>query len=80
MQLRAFLDEVKERLRLEIQDNSRRSNNIRVLGVETPFKERPANAQGIAGHIANHMRENVTGDLGVKLLHSESAKSCRKKF
>lgn len=78
--LEAFLDQVKERLRLEIQDNGRRSNNIRALGVETPFKEKPADAKDIARHIANHMRENVTWDLGVKLLHSESTKSCRKKF
>ncbi|XP_068646654.1 uncharacterized protein [Aristolochia californica] len=72
-----FLEEVKERLRLEIQGKGKRSTIVRGSGVETPFSERPTDPKQIARHIAKQVRENVTRDLGMNLLRSESTRSCR---
>ncbi|KAG9442952.1 hypothetical protein H6P81_018806 [Aristolochia fimbriata] len=72
-----FLEEVKERLRLEIQGKGKRITIVRGSGVETPFSERPTDPKQIARHIAKQVRENVTRDLGMNLLRSESTRSCR---
>ena len=72
-----FLEEVKERLRYEIKGNVRTDTPLRGGGNETPFHERPTDPKEIARHIAKNVRENVTRDLGMNLLRSESTRSYR---
>ncbi|KAJ4965784.1 hypothetical protein NE237_017633 [Protea cynaroides] len=71
-----FLEEVKERLRCEIQGKSvKREMVVRGGGVETPFREKLSDPKEIARNIAKQVRESVTKDLGVTLLRSESTGS-----
>ncbi|KAF5190791.1 Rb1-inducible coiled-coil protein [Thalictrum thalictroides] len=73
-----FLEEVKERLRFEMQGKSvKRDTVVRGSGIETPFNEKPSNPRQIARHIANQVRESVTRDLGMNLTRSESTRSYR---
>nr|XP_011461587.1 PREDICTED: uncharacterized protein LOC101305113 isoform X1 [Fragaria vesca subsp. vesca]XP_011461589.1 PREDICTED: uncharacterized protein LOC101305113 isoform X1 [Fragaria vesca subsp. vesca] len=73
-----FLEEVKDRLRCELQGKvHKRGSVVRGSGIETPFSEQPSDPKQIARHIANHVRESVTRDLGVNLLRSESTRSYR---
>lgn len=73
-----FLEEVKERLKCELQGHTlKRSSVGRGSGIETPFSEKPSNPKQIARHRAKHVRENVTRDLGRNLLRSESTRSYR---
>ncbi|PIA56858.1 hypothetical protein AQUCO_00700899v1 [Aquilegia coerulea] len=73
-----FLEEVKERLRFEMQGKSvKRDAVVRGSGIETPFNEKPSNPRQIARHIANQVRESVTRDLGMNLTRSESTRSYR---
>lgn len=73
-----FLEEVKERLKSELQGKTlKRSSGVRGSGIETPYKEKPSDPKQIARHIANHVRESVTRDLGMNLLRSESTRSYR---
>ncbi|XP_077246881.1 RB1-inducible coiled-coil protein [Tasmannia lanceolata] len=75
--IEAFLEEVKERLRFEMQGNAKKNSAVRGAGVETPFSERPTDPKEIARHIAKQVRESVTRDLGMNLLRSESTRSYR---
>ncbi|XP_058098578.1 uncharacterized protein LOC131243328 isoform X2 [Magnolia sinica] len=70
-----FLEEVKERLRLEIQGNTRKHNTVRGGEFEIPFSEKPTGPKEIAQHIAKHVRESVTKDLATNLPRSESTRS-----
>ncbi|XP_030536037.1 uncharacterized protein LOC115744809 isoform X2 [Rhodamnia argentea] len=73
-----FLQEVKERLKSELQGRAvQRSSVVRGSGIETPFNERPTDSKQIAQNIAKQVRESVTRDLGVNLLRSESTRSYR---
>ncbi|ONH97309.1 hypothetical protein PRUPE_7G183200 [Prunus persica] len=73
-----FLEEVKERLKCELQGKMhKRGSVVRGSGVETPYSEQPSAPKKIARHIANQVRESVTRDLGMNLLRSESTKSYR---
>ncbi|XP_043708750.1 uncharacterized protein LOC122657984 [Telopea speciosissima] len=73
-----FLEEVKERLRCEIQGKSvKREMAVRGGGIETPFREKLSDPKEIARNIAKQVRENVTKDLGATLLRSESTGSYR---
>ncbi|XP_050379681.1 uncharacterized protein LOC126797030 isoform X2 [Argentina anserina] len=73
-----FLEEVKDRLRCELQGKVHRKGSVvRGSGIETPFSEQPSDPKQIARHIANHVRESVTRDLGANLLRSESTRSYR---
>lgn len=73
-----FLEEVKERLKHELQGKPRkRVTLVRGGGIETPFSERPSEPKQIAQHIAKQVRESVTRDLGMNLLRSESTRSYR---
>ncbi|KAF2312506.1 hypothetical protein GH714_034901 [Hevea brasiliensis] len=73
-----FLEEVKERLKCELQGKSlKRGSVVRGRGIETPFSEKPSDPKQIARHIAKHVRESVTRDLGMNLLRSESTRSYR---
>uniref|UniRef100_A0A6N2LMD7 Uncharacterized protein n=1 Tax=Salix viminalis TaxID=40686 RepID=A0A6N2LMD7_SALVM len=72
-----FLEEVKERLKCELQGKTHRSSVVRGSGIETPFSERPSDPKQIAQHIAKQVRDSVTRDLGMNLLRSESTRSYR---
>lgn len=73
-----FLEEVKDRLRCELQGKVRkRGSVVRGSGIETPFSEQPSDPKQIARHIANQVRESVSRDLGANLLRSESTRSYR---
>ncbi|KAL7608657.1 hypothetical protein Lser_V15G12193 [Lactuca serriola] len=66
-----FLEEVKERLKLELQGKSVKRGG----GIETPYSERLSDPKQIAQRIAKQVRESVTKDLGTNLLRSESTRS-----
>ncbi|XP_042518042.1 uncharacterized protein LOC122091882 [Macadamia integrifolia] len=71
-----FLEEVKERLRCEIQGKSvKKEMAVRGGGIETPFREKLSDPKEIARNIAKQVRESVTKDLGSTLLRSESTGS-----
>lgn len=73
-----FLEEVKERLKCELQGkSSQRSTNVRGSGIETPYSEKPSDPKQIAQRIAKQVRESVTRDLGMNLFRSESTGSYR---
>ncbi|KAJ0097650.1 hypothetical protein Patl1_29275 [Pistacia atlantica] len=73
-----FLEEVKDRLKCELQGKTlKKGSVVRGSGIETPFSEKPSNPKQIAQHIAKHVRESVTRDLGMNLLRSESTRSYR---
>ncbi|XP_044469921.1 uncharacterized protein LOC123199126 isoform X2 [Mangifera indica] len=73
-----FLEEVKDRLKCELQGKTLKKGSVaRGSGIETPFSEKPSIPKQIAQHIAKHVRESVTRDLGMNLLRSESTRSYR---
>ncbi|PIN23400.1 hypothetical protein CDL12_03884 [Handroanthus impetiginosus] len=73
-----FLEEVKERLKSELQGKcSKRSPTVRGGGIETPFREKPSEPRKIAQRIAQEARDRVSRDLGMNLLRSESTRSYR---
>ncbi|KAI7755752.1 hypothetical protein M8C21_032759 [Ambrosia artemisiifolia] len=72
-----FLEEVKQRLKYELQGKTFKSGLVRGGGIETPFSERPSDPKQIAQRIAKQVRESVTKDLGTNLLRSESTRSYR---
>nr|XP_043608438.1 uncharacterized protein LOC122580227 isoform X2 [Erigeron canadensis] len=75
-----FLEEVKERLKFELQGKTFKSGLIRGGGIETPYRERPSDPKQIAQRIAKQVRESVTKDLGTNLIRSESTRSYRGEF
>ncbi|KAA8547594.1 hypothetical protein F0562_004023 [Nyssa sinensis] len=73
-----FLEEVKERLKWELQGKTlKRGTMVRGGGIETPYKEKSSDPKQIAQCIAKQVRESVTRDLGMNLLRSESTRSYR---
>ncbi|KAL2499181.1 hypothetical protein Adt_24731 [Abeliophyllum distichum] len=73
-----LLEEVKERLKSELQGKSpKRSTTVRGGGIETPYREKPSEPKQIAQRIAQQVRESVTRDIGMNLLRSESTRSYR---
>ncbi|PWA97528.1 hypothetical protein CTI12_AA028630 [Artemisia annua] len=72
-----FLEEVKERLKYELQGKPIKSGLVRGCGIETPYSERPSDPKQIAQRIAKQVRESVTKDFGTHLLRSESTRSYR---
>ncbi|KAI3462309.1 hypothetical protein Pfo_018972 [Paulownia fortunei] len=73
-----FLEEVKERLKSELQGKcSKRSTTVRGGGIETPYREKPSEPRKIAQSIAQDVRDSVSRDLGMNLLRSESTRSYR---
>jgi hypothetical protein len=73
-----FLEEVKERLKCEMQGKTVKRGSVgRGSGIETPFSEKPSDPKKIARHIAKQVRESVTRDLGRNLIRSESTRSYR---
>ncbi|KAK4393901.1 hypothetical protein Sango_1860900 [Sesamum angolense] len=71
-----FLEEVKERLKLELQGKSSKSTPTRG-GIESPYQEKPSQPRQIAQCIAQKMRDSVSKDLEVNLLRSEPTRSYR---
>ncbi|GMH06608.1 hypothetical protein Nepgr_008448 [Nepenthes gracilis] len=70
-----LLEEVKERLKSEMRGKTFKKDTKNRGGIETSFKEKQSNSKQITQHIARQVRENVTRDLGVNLLRSESTRS-----
>ncbi|XP_021846359.1 uncharacterized protein [Spinacia oleracea] len=67
-----LLEEVRERLKYEMQGNAlKKGPMVRGGGIETPFKEKPAYAKQSYQPVA---KENTSRDLGRKLFRSESAR------
>ncbi|KAJ4963644.1 hypothetical protein NE237_023583 [Protea cynaroides] len=76
--IESFLEEVKERLRCEIQgNNAERDMMVRGGGIKTPSLAKLSDPKEIAHSIAKQVRESVTKDIGVNLLRSESTRSYR---
>ncbi|KAG4386610.1 hypothetical protein GLYMA_11G086000v4 [Glycine max] len=68
-----FLEEVKERLKCELQGKIvKKGSVVRGNGIETPYNEKPSDPKLIARHIVKQVRESVSRDTGTNLLHSES--------
>ncbi|XP_042030116.1 uncharacterized protein LOC121777056 isoform X1 [Salvia splendens] len=71
-----FLEEVKERLKSELQGKSSKKSKVaRGGGIETPYREKPSEPRQIAHRIAQQVRDSVTQDIGLNLLRSESTRS-----
>ncbi|OIW10754.1 hypothetical protein TanjilG_27700 [Lupinus angustifolius] len=68
-----FLEEVKERLKCELQQGktSKKCSVVRGSGIETPYTEKPCDHKPIGCHIV----KPVTRDTESNLLRSESARS-----
>ncbi|KAH9623047.1 hypothetical protein KSS87_019168 [Heliosperma pusillum] len=72
-----LLEEVKERLRYEMQSRtSKNGSMVRGGGIETPFKEKPA----LTKPNYQLVRETASRDFGRKLCRSESARLYRGEF
>lgn len=71
-----FLEEVKERLKCELQGKMlRRGSVVQGSGIETPYSEKPSDPKQIAQNIAKQVRESVSRDIGTNLPRSESTRS-----
>lgn len=71
-----FLEEVKERLRCELQGKTtKKGSAARGSGIETPYSEKSSHSRQIAQNIATQVRDSVTRDIGFNLLRSESTRS-----
>lgn len=75
-----FLEEVKERLRLEMEGKGRIDSTRRGNSAHSSPHERSADPKQLARDIAKHVRESVAKDLGSTSARSESAKSFRNDF
>ncbi|KAK4416883.1 hypothetical protein Salat_2513800 [Sesamum alatum] len=71
-----FLEEVKERLKLELRGKSSKRTVTRG-GIETHYQEKPSEPRQIAQCIAQQMRDRVSKDLRMNLLRSESTRCNR---
>lgn len=73
-----FLEEVKDRLKHELQGKiSNRDTTDGEGWIETRNSEKPSDPKKIAQRIAKQVRESVARDLGVNLIRSESTRSYR---
>ncbi|XP_057758339.1 uncharacterized protein LOC130979014 [Arachis stenosperma] len=71
-----FLEEVKERLKSELQGRTvKKGSVVRGSGIETRYNEKPADPKLIAQHIAKQVRESATRDVEANLFRSESTRS-----
>lgn len=75
--MKDFLDEVKERLRNDIQGRSRNNVEFRETGVRSSFGERSVDTKQIARDIVKRIRESVSRDMGTALMRSDSIRSFR---
>ncbi|CAL5373546.1 unnamed protein product [Camellia sinensis] len=72
-----FLEEVKARLKCELQGEIKRGTMVRRGGNENPYSENPSDPKQLAQCIAKQVRDSVTRDLGMNLPRSESTRSYR---
>ncbi|WOG83923.1 hypothetical protein DCAR_0103101 [Daucus carota subsp. sativus] len=72
-----FLEEVKERLKHELQGKANNRTTDSGGLIETSNSEKPSEPKKIAQRIAKQVRESVAKDLGVNLIRSESTRSYR---
>ncbi|KAL2348697.1 hypothetical protein Fmac_002697 [Flemingia macrophylla] len=71
-----FLEEVKERLKCELQGKIvKKGSVVRGSGIETPYNEKPSDPKLIARHIVKQVTESVTRDAATNLLSSGSTGS-----
>ncbi|KAK8937394.1 hypothetical protein KSP39_PZI012686 [Platanthera zijinensis] len=59
-----FLEEVKERLRLEMEGKGRNDSIRRTNVAHTSLHERSTDPKKLARNIAKHIRENITSEVG----------------
>ncbi|KAJ8764014.1 hypothetical protein K2173_004894 [Erythroxylum novogranatense] len=75
--MEGFLEEVKERLRYELQGNiPKRGSVVRGSGIGTPFSEKPSVPKEIAQDITKKVRKIVSREQGINLPRSDSMRSC----
>ncbi|XP_073155369.1 uncharacterized protein [Henckelia pumila] len=73
-----FLEEVKERLKNELQGkSSKKRTTARGGEIETPYWGKPSEPKQIAQHIAQQVRDGAAKELGMNLHRSESTRSYR---
>lgn len=70
-----FLEEVKRKIKYEVQEKHRSNARKRGSRNDTLFSERSTDPKQIAHEIAKHIRESVTRDVGKKLARFESTES-----
>ncbi|CAJ1930670.1 unnamed protein product [Sphenostylis stenocarpa] len=71
-----FLEEVKERLRCELQGKTvKKGSVVRGSGIKTPYNENSSDPKLIARHIVKQVRESATREADANLLSSESTGS-----
>ncbi|KAL8109000.1 hypothetical protein AgCh_025191 [Apium graveolens] len=70
-----FLEEVKDRLKNELQGKSSNMGTTDGGWIAPPNGKKPSDPKKIAQRIAQQVRESVTRDLGVNLIRSESTRS-----
>ncbi|XP_075482695.1 uncharacterized protein LOC142522966 [Primulina tabacum] len=76
--IKDFLEEVKERLKNELQGkSSKKRTTARGGEIETPYWGKPSEPKQIAQRIAQQVREGVTKEIGMNLPRSESTWSHR---
>nr|CAD1830640.1 unnamed protein product [Ananas comosus var. bracteatus] len=75
-----FLEEVKRKIKYEVQEKYRSNERKRGSRNDTLFSERSADPKQIAHEIAKRIRESVTRDVGKKLARFESIESHRSDF
>ncbi|KAG6483086.1 hypothetical protein ZIOFF_059726 [Zingiber officinale] len=75
--MKDFLEEVKERLKNDIQGRSRNNVEFRGTVVRSSFGERSVDTKQIARDIAKRIRESVSRDMGATLMRSDSTRSFR---
>lgn len=75
-----FLEEVKERLRLEMEGKGKNDSTRRGNSAHTSLHERSTDPKQLARDIAKHVRESVTKDLGTTSARSESTRSYMNDF
>ncbi|KAJ8428933.1 hypothetical protein Cgig2_009804 [Carnegiea gigantea] len=73
-----LLDEVKQRLKYEMEGKTfRKGSMVRGGGIETPFREKLACISQIHQHSPKYAKQNQTMDLQRQLTQSESLRSCQ---
>ncbi|GAV83035.1 LOW QUALITY PROTEIN: DUF4378 domain-containing protein, partial [Cephalotus follicularis] len=73
-----FLEEVKERLKREMQGKTNKRGSAAIgSGIETHYSETPSGTKPSACRVAKQFRDSVSRDLDVNLSRSESMRSYR---
>ncbi|KAJ1403847.1 DUF3741-associated sequence motif [Sesbania bispinosa] len=71
-----FLEEVKERLKSELQGKTvKKGSVVRGSEIETLYNKKPSDPKLIARHIVKQVRESVTRDTDTNMVRSESTRT-----